>query len=325
MCEPTRRNGQVKMDYVPLLIAALIWGGNAIVTKASAGVISPAGMAFYRWALAIVLLTPFVAPGAYENRTLIRRQLGRLAVLGILGFAAFPGLMYIAAQFTSAINIGIIQSLMPLLVLGLSIALLGHRLTPGAVAGGLMSLAGVALVVSHGRPALLVSHAPNTGDMIMLAAAACYAVYVVLLKHWHPGIPLLQSLYVQAWAAALTLLPFYLLSNGDGLNTANMPLIAYAAVLASIVAPLVWMHGIGRVGPARASLFLNLVPVVTAGLATVLLAETLNTFSIVGGSMTIGGVMIAELWRPRVTPSPRSRAVPQNTSGQSEAEGFPNG
>lgn len=286
------------MDYVSLLIAALIWGGNAIVTKASADVISPAGMAFYRWALATILLTPLVARGAYLNRKTIQEQLGHLAILGILGFAVFPGLMYIAARFTSAIHIGIIQSLMPLLVLGLSIPMLAHRLTPAALIGAVLSLTGVTVVVSHGHPALLVSHAPNLGDLLMLAATACYALYIVLLKVWHPGIPLLQSLYIQSLAATLTLLPFALLFREPGLNAANFLLVAYAGGLASIAAPLIWMHAISRVGPARASLFFNLVPVITAGLATVLLSEQLKGSSIVGGVMTIGGVMVAELWRP---------------------------
>ena len=288
------------MDYGSLLIAALIWGGNAIATKASASVISPAAMAFWRWVLAIALLTPFVARGVYANRDAIRRQVGRLAVLGLLGFAAFPGLMYMSARFTSAIHIGLIQAVMPLIVLGISIALLGHRVTAGAVVGGLISLAGVAVVVSRGHLAMLASGGVNAGDLLMLAASACYAVYIVLLKHWHPGIPLVQSLYVQAWAAALMLLPFDLLYGARGPGLASLPLIAYAAGGASIAAPLAWMHGIGRVGPARASLFINLVPLITAVLAVVLLSERLDPSVVIGGGMTIGGVMVAELWRPRV-------------------------
>lgn len=285
------------MDYASLLVSALVWGGNAIVSKASASVISAGAMAFWRWVLAIVLLTPFVARGLYANRRVIRRQLPRLALLGFLGFAAFPGLMYVSARFTSAIHIGIIQALMPLLVLAISIALLGHRLTQGAVLGGVLSLAGVVLVVSHGQPAALLARGVNEGDLLMLAAACCYAVYIVLLKQWHPGIPLPQSLYVQAWAAALVLLPFDLMSGGPGPGMASLPLIAYAGAMASIAAPLAWMHGIGRVGPARASLFINLVPVITAVLAVVLLAERLDLSVVIGGAMTIGGVMIAELWR----------------------------
>lgn len=295
------------MAYASLLTAALIWGGNAIVSKASAGVIAPASMAFWRWVLAVLLLTPFVARGTYANWQAIRGQLGRLAVLGLLGFAAFPALMYLAARFTSAIHIGLIQAVMPLLVLGISIALLGQRLTPGAVVGGVLSLCGVGVVVSHGQLGMLVAHGPGAGDMLMLAASVCYAVYIVLLKHWHPGIPLPQSLYVQAAAAVVFLLPLDLLGGGRGPSPASLPLIAYAAAAASIAAPLAWMYGIGRVGPARASLFINLVPLITAVLAVVLLAERLASSVLVGGAMTIGGVLVAELWQGRAAGREKAR------------------
>jgi drug/metabolite transporter (DMT)-like permease len=298
------------MDHLSLLIAALIWGGNAIVTKASASVISPAGMAFYRWVLAIALLTPLVGPGLYANRKAVRAQLGRLVVLGLLGCAAFPGLMYIAAQSTSAIHIGIIQSLMPLMVLGLS----GQRLTLGPLLGGLLSLTGVVLVVSHGRPAALLSQAPNGGDLIMLASTACYAVYAVLLRHRRSEIPLLQSLYIQAWTAALLLAPFCLLSKDRGLDAANLPLVAYAGGLASIIAPLIWMRGISRIGPARAALFFNLVPVIAVGLAAGLLSEKLDISTIIGGAMTVGGVMVAEMRRLGMAP-PVLRKLSQRPAG----------
>ena len=288
------------MNYLFPLIAACIWGGNAIVTKMSAGLIAPTEITFCRWLLAIAILTPIVGPRAYANRRAIRRQVWRLAALGCLGLALFPSLMYLAAHFTSALDIGLIQSLMPLLSIGLSIVLLGHRLSWGVIFGGIASLAGVVVVISHGDVAALLVHGPNLGDAIMLVAAACYATYTVLLKHWQPGIPLLQSLYVQGAAATLALLPFYCLADRHGIDTANAPLVMYAGVMASIIAPLVWMHGIERIGPARASLFFNLVPIVTACLAVWLLSEQVTASLILGGAMTIGGVALAELWRTPV-------------------------
>ena len=294
------------MDYLFPLIAAVIWGGNAIVSKASAGVIAPAEIAFYRWLLALLLLTPFVLRPILANWRIVGANLHRFFFLGILGYAVFPVFMYMAATYTSAIHIGLIQSLMPLFSLGLSVALLGHRATYGALAGGVVSLAGVAIVVTHGHPTELFTKAPNTGDMLMLAAAACYALYSVLLKHWRPQVPLLQSLYVQGVGATITLLPFFLLSDRHGLDATNLPLVGYAGALASIVAPLVWMHGIGRIGPARAALFFNLVPVVAAALAVAILSEHLTMGLILGGGLTIGGVLIAERWRTPLTNAARN-------------------
>ncbi|WP_047464389.1 DMT family transporter [Rhizobium rhizogenes] len=285
------------MSYILLLITALIWGGNAIVTKASAGVISAAEIAFYRWVLAILILTPFVARQVWMNRSVIATHGWRLLILGFLGGAGLPYLSYIAARYTSAMHLGIIQSLMPLLSLVLAIILLGHRMTYGAIAGGIVSLLGVAVVASHGQLTTLFTQGPNVGDAIMLVATVCYALYTVLLKRWPNGLPLLQSLYLQACAAAISLLPIYLLSPGLGISAASLPLIAYAGAAASVAAPLLWMRGINHIGPARASLFFNFVPVITAILAIPLLSEQLTASLILGGALTMSGIILAELWR----------------------------
>lgn len=282
------------MDYLFPLIAVLVWGGNAVVTKASAGVIAPAEIAFYRWLFAALLLTPIVGRQVLANRQAIRMQLVRLSVLGILGSALYPLLMYWAAQSTSAINIGIIQSLMPLFALVFAKIFYQYRATFSLVAGGIVSLIGAAIVVSDGHPALIFSRTPNLGDLLMLAATACFALYSVLLKQWRTSVPLLQDLYVQAIAATLALLPFFLLADRRGLDPVNAPLVAYAAMLASIIAPLVWMHSIARAGPARAALFFNLIPLVAAALAVSVLSERLNAGLILGGILTICGVVIAE-------------------------------
>ncbi|MEG2040940.1 MAG: EamA family transporter, partial [Hafnia sp.] len=67
------------------LFAVLIWSMNAIVSKVSAGAIDPAAISFYRWVLALLVLTPFVLPGVVRNRKAIRPHLGKLLILGLLG------------------------------------------------------------------------------------------------------------------------------------------------------------------------------------------------------------------------------------------------
>ena len=75
------------------------------------------------------------------------------------------------------------------------------------------------------------------------------------------------------------------------------PFELYAGVLASLVAPLVWIHGVGKLGPARMSLFFNMVPIVTAGLATVILSEHLTLYHLAGGALTLGGVAFGSAQR----------------------------
>jgi drug/metabolite transporter (DMT)-like permease len=285
------------MDYLFPVIAATIWGGNAVVTKMSAGLIAPAEIGFYRWLLAVLLLTPFVIRPLYANRAQVGRQFWKLAALGLLGGTIFQTLMYFAAPLTTALNIGIIQALMPLMAIGLVSALMAHRPGLGALIGAAVSLVGVAILVTQGHPATLLAQGLNAGDGMMLAATLSYAGYTVLLRHWQLGLPLLQSMYVQAVVATTALLPLYLFGPRHGLTMENVPLVLYAGILASLVAPLVWIHGVGKLGPARMSLFFNLVPIVTACLATVILSEHLTLYHLAGGALTLGGVAFGSAQR----------------------------
>lgn len=281
------------MDILLPLLAVFLWGGNAVVTKASAGLIGPVEISFYRWLVAAVLLAPMAVRPILRNPVELRQNLLRLIVLGLMGCALFPYLMYLAARHTSAINIGIIQTVMPLFAIGLLRTMFGAPISRNAVLGAVISLIGVAVVVSQGHPFLLFSQQFNRGDLIMLAATACFALYSVLLERWRSALPMTTELFVQSAAAVAALFPAFLFANHEGLNQENFPLVVYAGALASIVAPLVWMKGIDRIGPARASLFFNLLPVVTAVFAVAILGEPVSGALMFGGALAIAGVALS--------------------------------
>ncbi|UBM24827.1 DMT family transporter [Pseudomonas sp. p1(2021b)] len=284
------------MNYLFPLLAILIWAGNTVVTKMSAGAIHPAEIGFYRWLLAGLLFTPFLLPQVWRNRAAIAPHLGKVFVLGVLGMAMYQSLAYFAAGITSATNMGIILSLMPLMSLALAIAWLGQRLTFGALFGALVSFVGVLEVVSAGQPAMLLQQGLNGGDLMMLVATFAYALYSFLLKKWQLRVPAMQLLYLQVLVAIIVLLPLFVLSPKTGLNAHNIGLVLYACILASMVAPRVWMQAVHRLGPSRTTLFFNLLPVVTALIAAVVLDERLASYHLYGGLLTLLGVLLAERW-----------------------------
>ncbi len=294
-------------QYAFPLLAVVIWSGNTVVSKMAAGTIAPAEISFYRWLLAALLFTPLALRPVLRNWRAIRPQLGRIAVLGLLGMVVYQSLAYYAAYLTTATHMGIIGSLTPMMVLALSIVLLGQRLTAGAVAGSLVSIMGVLVVVSSGDLGTLLKSGANMGDGLMLLAMLAYAIYVILLKRWGmKGVPALQLLYLQIVFAVIALLPLYLLTPRMGLSAANLPLIGFAGLGASMLAPLVWMHTVAHIGPSRASMFFNLIPLFTALIAAVVIGESLAAYHAIGGVLTVAGVLLAELWK---APLWRSRAV----------------
>ncbi|MDD2060158.1 DMT family transporter [Pseudomonas sp. GD03860] len=294
------------MNYAFPLLAILIWAGNTVVTKMSAGAIFPAEIGFYRWLLAGLLFTPFLLRPMLRNWAQIRPHLGKIFILGVLGMAVYQSLAYFAAAITSATNMGIILSLMPLMSLAMAIISLGQRLTFGALLGALVSFVGVLVVVSAGDLGVLLQHGLNGGDALMLIATLAYALYSTLLKKWQLRLAPLLLLYLQVLVAIIVLFPLFLFSEKTGLGTGNIGLVLYACVLASMVAPLVWMQAVSRLGPSRTTLFFNLLPAVTAVIAAVVLGEQLALYHLFGGLLTLAGVILAERWK---TPVRRVRAT----------------
>ncbi|HWH88641.1 MAG TPA: DMT family transporter [Pseudomonas sp.] len=284
------------MQYAFPLLAIFIWAGNTVINKLAVGAILPAEIGFYRWLLAGLLFTPFMLKKVIAHWPQIRPNLGRIFILGVLGMAVYQSLAYFAATLTTATNMGIILSLMPLMSLAMAIISLGQRLTAGALAGALLSFAGVLVVVSSGSLAALLQHGVNLGDAMMLIATLAYAVYSTLLKKWQLRLPPLVLLYLQVLVAIVVLFPLFAISSKTGLNLQNVPLVLYACLLASMVAPLAWMRAVQRLGPSRTTLFFNLLPLITALIAAVVLKEQLAMYHLVGGLLTLGGVVLSERW-----------------------------
>ncbi|MBX8516701.1 DMT family transporter [Pseudomonas cichorii] len=285
------------MQYAFPLLTILIWAANTVITKASSLVIFPSEIGFYRWLLAGLLFTPFMLRPVWKNRTQIKPVLGKIIILGVLGMAVYQSLAYFAAGMTTATNMGIIQSLVPMMALGLSIACLGNRLTFGALLGAVLSFAGVVVVVSAGNLSALVEQGINRGDAMVLVAAAAYAVYSTLLKKWQLCLPPLQLLYLQILVAIIVLFPLFILSPRTGLNMSNIPMVLYAAIPTSMLAPWLWMTSIMRLGPSRTTLFFNLMPIATALIAAAFLGERLALYHLAGGALTLCGVILAERWK----------------------------
>lgn len=293
-----------KSSFLFPFCAIALWAGNVVVSKLSATTIDPSAITFYRLLLAVALMSVFTLRGAWRNRAQLAAHLPKLAVLGFLAMALFQSLSYEAAKTTTATNMAIITALVPLLTMALSSLLLGDPPGAGMVAGGMLSLAGVVYLISGGHPLTIAARGVQPGDLLMLAASGAYALYGVLLKRWHMGaLPAWQSTYVQAIVALACMLPMLLRLPGPAVwpTRASVPLILYAGVLASVVLPYLWMQGVKLVGPSRCAMYMNLLPVMTAGIAIVLLGESLKPYHVIGGGVALVGVVIAQRFPVRAS------------------------
>ncbi|MBY6029073.1 DMT family transporter [Halomonas sp. DP8Y7-1] len=285
------------LPFLAPLGAVLIWSGNMTINQLTVGTISPSSIAFLRWVLAVLVMTPFVWPRLWSERRQVIQHWPRLALLGLLGMALWQGLAYVAAATTSATNMGILAAMVPLLTILLSALVLREAPTWGGCIGGLLALIGVLWLLSQGRLATLAALEVAPGDALMVVAAICYALYGVMLKRWPLPISPWVMLYGQALFAVIALLPFYLMGPMTPIDSKNIGLILYAGIPASIVTTYLWMLAIRQIGASRASIFINLMPLFSALIAMSFLSETLSWHHLSGGSLVLSGVLLAQTLR----------------------------
>ncbi len=280
--------------FVLPVIAVMIWSLNIVVTRYAADLISPVSISFYRWLIAFLILTPFVLGKVWEQRQLIMQHWLQLAVLSAFGMVLYQGLAYTAAHYTTATNMGLINAFIPVFTILVSFFILKDIPNRFAIMGSILSFCGLIYVMAQGNLSALWQSGAHWGDLLMVVAVFFYAFYGVFLKKWQLKIPLLISLYIQIAFALIYHLPFIAWLGLDSLNTANLSSVLYAGIFPSLIAPFVWMLAVQQIGPNRTSIFMNLMPVFTAIIASLWLAESWTIYHTLGGVLILTGVVMAQ-------------------------------
>jgi drug/metabolite transporter (DMT)-like permease len=296
--------------YVFLVLAALFWAGNFTFGRVLSEALPPFGINLIRWILACAVLVPLTLR---REGSIFRPAPGHwpaLVAMSVAGVILFQSLVYLSLRSTTSINAALIAATTPIITLLIAAAIGADRLTGRRTAGALLSLLGVAWVVSQGSLEALLSLSVNRGDLTMLLAALLWAVYTVLSQRVLRSLSPLSTTTITALLALppLALIGGYeLLTRPVGTITPWVVLgLLYIGVFASVAAFLCWNAGIGRIGAARGANFLNLIPLFTASLAVPLLGEPLGAAQLIGGLLVVSGVTLA-YFRPKGSDGPAVR------------------
>lgn len=285
-----------------LVLGTLAWSGNALIARASAGILPPVGLSFWRWTTALALLLPFTALGLWRHRQVLLQHRWQVLVLAALSISTYNTLLYLAAQSTTAINITLVNTGLPVAAFIWSLIILREWPTRATLLGAMLSFAGLLLILMRGEPQTVLALEFNPGDLIMVIAVLAWGLYSVLLRRWMLPVPGLVQLAAMLLCGIPLLFPFYLweLSHTGpiALTLHAAGAIAYTAIMASLVAYLAWNNGVKVLGPGTASLFSYLMPVFTALLGVLLLGEVLHWYHLVGGMLTFLGLLLAT-WETR--------------------------
>ena len=303
---PSRLSELLQRIYgsAPLLLTmcGLFWSGNAVASRLAVGEITPLTLVQLRWLFVIAVLWPLYGAGVRAHWPQIRRRIGWIASMAVLGLTGFNVLFYVAAHSTTAINLGIIQGAMPAFVMLGAYFAHGTRVTAVQIAGVLVTMAGVVVVATHGAPQALLSVVFVRGDLTLgenMAdlAGVLYAIYTVALQT-RPAMPGPVFFTLLAIVAALSSVPLVVYEAATtGLvmpSWKGLLLTVWIAIFPSTLAQLFIMRGVELIGPGRAGVYVNLVPVFTAIMAVAILGEPFSTYHAVALGMVLAGIILAQ-------------------------------
>ena len=272
------------------------WAGNTVAGRMSTGEISPMVVVFLRWFIISIFLILFLNKKLILSLKLISGKLVWLCLMGSLGLTGFNALFYIAAQNTTAINLGIIQGIMPAIILVGSVIMFKEAVNFTKVTGLIIAFFGVLVVVSQGDYERVILLSFNYGDLVMLCACFFYSGFTLGLKNKPVIDPIVLMTYFSLsaliFSIPLLIIEYYLgLIQVPATSTAWLTIL-YIAFVPSFLAQIFFIRGVELVGASKAGLFINFLPIFAAILGVLLLGERLFVYHLISLFIVLLGVYL---------------------------------
>ncbi|MGM0401700.1 MAG: DMT family transporter [Chloroflexota bacterium] len=272
----------------------VIFGTTFVATEIVLEEMGPLTLAFARFLIALIVFAPFL-----RHRKDGKTSTWRVACMGLLSVTLFFSLQNWGLLYTTSANAAIILSAIPALTAIVSRFTLGEPLTLWRGLGILLSMAGVAVVVTGDSLMGVVSPSDTLlGDLLILGAAACWALYTVLgrqvVRRWAPSAVTAHTI---AWGT-LFLVPLgagEVFWQGIAWPTPRAwIMLSFLALVASGLAFFLYLFALTRLEAGEASVYVNLSPVVTLIAARLVLGDPIRWLQILGAALVLAGVYLTE-------------------------------
>ncbi|HLJ22080.1 MAG TPA: DMT family transporter, partial [Stellaceae bacterium] len=198
------------LPYAGLVVTTLCWAGNWVVGRAIRGEMPPVALNFWRWTVALTVLTPFALPRVIGKGRVLRRHWALLLGLAATGVVAFQVLAYVGLRSTETVNAVLLNSAAPLFIILCAWLVDGDRASRWQLLGMLASFLGIVVIIERGDLLQVVHFRFAPGDLVILAAMPCWGVYCTLLKRRPRELDGLGLLFVLSFLGVLMLAPMYL-------------------------------------------------------------------------------------------------------------------
>lgn len=279
----------------------MCWGANTVFAKLAVGEVSPMMLTAWRWLGVVILAWILAYRGIRSEWATLRANIWYLFAMGALGFTAFNGLFYMAAHDTTALNMGIIQGTIPVFVVLGAFLVFRERVGVVQSLGVLITLVGVALVATEGQLGRVLEMVFNRGDLMIMTACFLYAGYTIWLRN-KPNVSALTWFAMLATAALIASIPAAVIEWQLGIGMYPTPkawgVLVLIIIFPSFMAQVFFIRGVEILGPGRAGIFVNLVPILASLAAVLVLGEVFMWYHAVALLLVLGGIALAEKFAP---------------------------
>ena len=288
--------------YLKLLAVAFFWGGTFVAGRFLAGEAHPVSAAFFRFAIAstCLLLAVWKVEGALPK--LDFRQGLAVAALGLTGVFAYNLFFFNGLTLIGAGRAALIIALNPVAITLCSALIYRETLPLSRILGIPLSVVGALVVITRGHPLMILSGGVGRGELLISGCVLSWTLYSIIGKTAMRGLSPLAAVCWSSLAGTLLLL-IPALSYGSfpealHFSWAVWLSIAYLGMFGTVIGFLWYFEGIQKIGPSRAAVFINFVPVNGVLLATLLLGEPLDISLLSGGLLVVCGAYLANAPKP---------------------------
>ena len=284
--------------YVFLFLATLFWSGNFIVGKfATLFQIPPLTLNVFRWITVWLILMPFTYKEIYNNLPVIKKNWLVISFMGLITISTFNSVVYYALNYTKVINAVLVLAAIPAATIMFSWLMKIEKTNIFQLLGLFLSIIGIGSIISNGEIRNIINLSFNKGDLWMLVCVITWALYSTLLKRHNFKFSQFSLIQLMVSVGVLFLIPQFFYEQSIGLkvnfNKEFFLILFYVVVFPAIAAYYCWQKGIEIIGPNRASMFIQLMPLFSAVMAIIIFKEKFELYHFVGASFIVSGIYLS--------------------------------
>lgn len=283
--------------YGALVLTTALWGSNPSISRLVLDAVPPVALAWSRWFVVLVAVMPVVWPERRIIAEALRDRWKTLLLLTLLAGAPQSVVIYKGLELSSAVNLGLFNSAIPVLILILGALFWGKRIRAHEAGGIAVSLIGVLVILFQGSGAKALALAFDIGDVILFAGMVQWALYTLKLIDRPRGLsPAALVAVIAAFGVAVCtplLIWEAIAVHPPRLDGTTTLALVYIGLGPTLGAMLCFNYAVERVGAVRAGVLVHLMPVFASVFAVLLLGEHVRIFHAVGFTLVAGGALLA--------------------------------